>query len=224
MTDVLELSSEEKSLYNLHLKVSKTQQNKPFRYRKQFDSVDDKTRIAVKKLASFLKRFSHIKAEEFIVAPYKVYPDETYFSLDFYNTLKATKAYTLYQQQIIHQDIDSSLQLSNILESLKFIQNFCIKKNIQLNSYLLEQSDKLPSFIIHLKEHKINFYVLYGFKNFTKVLKQIDLELLKFILGDETVNQMLLCKNKLFLSKKAYPLIINGLQKVHEKLKKEVDL
>lgn len=218
MSDPLELTLYEQQLYNIHLKISKIHRNLPFKYRKDFSSLDDKTKATIKKISIFLQKFKHIKPEEFIVAPYKIYQDEEYFDLQYYTTLKATKAYTLYQTKKLQEDIDSTSQLKSIVDSLQFIQEFCKNNNLQLTDYLTHYTDKLPSFILHLKEHHINLYTLYGFKDFPKIIQKTDFDLLTFILGEDVVNHIDACKSKLFLSKKAYPLITSGLQKIHKNL------
>jgi len=221
MSDGLELTKYEELIYNTHLRVSRTRQSKPFRYRKDFTSIDDKTKIYLKKISLFLEKFEHIKLDEFIVAPYEIYKDENYFELDYYTTLKATKAYTLFQTSKLYESPDSEYHLNNIIESLNFIQKFCKQHELKLAHYLKHCPDKVPSFFIHLKEHKVNIYTLLGFKDFTKELRGIDAELAKFILGEELYNRVDTSRTKLFGSQKALPLISKGLQIIEKKLEEK---
>jgi hypothetical protein len=220
MPDILQLSKFEEHIYNTHLKISRQHKNLPFKYRKDFGNVSDKTKAALKKISLFLQKFEHIKLEDFILAPYKIYKDEDFFDITYYTTLKATKAYSLYQNSLLYEDPDSLQQINNIVESLKYLQSFCQNKHITLDQYLTYQEDKLPCFLVHLKEHKVNLYTLLGLKNFIKEFSKIDAELTKFILGEETYNRVQTNKNKLLSSKKAFSLITQGLLKINENLKK----
>lgn len=220
MPDILDLSKFEEQIYNTHLKASRTHKGLPFRYRKDFSSLDDKTKSNLKKISLFLTKHKHINLDEYINAPYKVYQDEDFFDLEYYITLKAVKAYSLYYRQLLNESPDSTAQLHYIVRSLKFIQDFCRDKAIQLPAYLKHTEDKTPSFLLHLKDHKVNIYTLLGFKNFIKELKSNDIELIRFIVGDELIDRVDLCNNKLLLSKKARELIMKGFNKIERNLKK----
>jgi hypothetical protein len=219
MSDILELSKFEEQIYNIHLRSARTRKSLPYKFRKDFSSLDDKTRSTLKKIANFLRRHSHINLEEFISAPYKIYKDEEFFNLEYYATLKAVKAYTLYHNSMLYENPDNEEQLQNIVKSLKYIQEFCKANNIALTDYLKHMSDKLPSFFIHLKEHHVSLYTLLGFNNFAKEFRSIDIETAKFILGEEFINRIEVCKTKLFSSEKAMKVITLGLQRVEEHLK-----
>ena len=80
------ITEREKFIYNTYLRVHRTKQNKPFRYRKQFDDFqDNENYIHVKKLGAFFKKFSHIEPEVFFNAPYNLYPDDnSIYDLKFY--------------------------------------------------------------------------------------------------------------------------------------------
>jgi len=220
MSEYLNLSKFEEMLYNTHLKVSRQHKNLPFKYRKDFASLDEVTRSTVKKIGFFLKKFPYISMEDFFIAPYKVYSDEDYFDLNYYTSLKATKAYMLYQNKKLLADPDSPDQLQGIVDSLKYISNFCKENAIDLNGYLKYCPESVPSFIVHLKEHKVNLFTLLGFNGFCSEIKKLDNELLRFILGNEVLDNIELCKTKLFSSKKALALITAGLNKIQKNLKK----
>jgi hypothetical protein len=218
MSDVLELTEFEQLIYNTHLKVSRLQKKLPFKYRKDFTSLDDVTRKNLKKIAIFLNNFKQIKLDDFLIAPYEIYKDESYFDLSYYTTLKATKAYTIYQNNKINEDIDGEKQLSYIAQSLIFIQTFCIDNNLTLDNYLTHKTEKIPSFILHLQEHKVNIFTLLGFTDFTKQLSKNEPELIKFILGEMLYNSIPKLKVKFLGSTKAFPLVTTGLQRIQKKL------
>ena len=174
----------DKLIYNTFLKTSRQSSKLPFKYRKDFSKLDESTFIHIKKLASFFKKFPNIKLDEFFSAPYKIYSDESYFPLEFYISLKATKAYTLVQKQVAMADPDCEEQIKFIKTSLVFIYNFCKSKNTSFNNYIIHKTNNEFSFIIHLKERNISIYSLFGFDNFEKAFKSREAEVLKFILGD----------------------------------------
>jgi hypothetical protein len=218
MLDIEELTDFDKNLYNIHLRTSRQRLNQPFKYRKDFSNLDAEKILQLKKLSLFFSRFKHIKPEEFFTAPYSLYADENYFDLGYYNSLKAVKAYTLYQKKLITLDPDSNEQLINIQSSLQFILSFCRENNLTLDKYLEHMAGITPSFLLHLKEHNINIYTLFGFRSFGKEAFQLDSETVRFIIGDDLYNQIDSLRTKLFASKKASLLVSQGLQKIQTKL------
>jgi hypothetical protein len=211
------LSDYERLIYNTHLRISRSKKGLPFKYRKDFNNLDNIYINSLKKIAIFLSKFPHIKLEDFIKAPYEIYLDEQHFELDYYTTLKATKAYTLYQKRIESMDPDTEEQLKNIIESLKFISLFCKEINIDTENYINHISGTSPSYILHLKEHRINVYTLFGFSNFERSIRAFDQDLLKFVLGEEFLNNFSNFRLKFFSSKTAKKLVELGLQKIKSK-------
>lgn len=210
----LELSEHERYIYNTHLRITRKQKNKPYNSKKDFSDISEITWTYLKKISAFLKKFPHIKLDEFILAPFIVYPDEQYFSLEYYTTLKATKAYTVYKNTQQHRDPDNSDQLKNTVESLKFISLFCKDRSLAIAEYLNHKTGNIHSFILHLKEHRINVYSLFGFFDFERILRQNDTELLKFILGENFLNNLPTFRIKYFASKKSKKLVELGIQKI----------
>ena len=63
------MTNYEKTIYNTYLRVTRTAQNKPFRYRKNFDNFEDtKNYMYVKKLAMFFKNYKHVDPDIFFQA------------------------------------------------------------------------------------------------------------------------------------------------------------
>jgi hypothetical protein len=214
MPESLELTEFEKNIYNVHLRITRQQLNQPFKYRKDFSSLDEQKVVQLKKLSLFFSRFKHIKIEDFIVAPYKLYTDEDHFDLNYYITLKATKAYALYQKKLLFADPDSDEQLQNIKTSLQFILTFCRENNLTLDKYITHKEAITPSFILHLQEHNVNVYTLLGFQSFSKEFFQLDSDTMRFILDEELYDQIDNFRVRLFASKKALILVTQGLQKI----------
>jgi hypothetical protein len=211
------LTEFEKYIYNTHLRISRSKKGLPFKYRKDFDHLNDTYINSLKKISIFLAKFPHIKLENFIKAPYEIYSDQDHFDLDYYTTLKATKAYTLYEKRIETLDPDSEEQLSNIIEALKFISAFCFKNNMLIDNYIEHQTNSTQSYILHLKEHRINVYTLFGFSNFEQNIRNINNELLGFILGEDFTSNLSGFRFKFFTSKKAKRLVELGIEKLKNK-------
>ena len=82
----------EQSVYNTWLSTIKQQNNKPYKLRKDFTTLDDKSKNCVIKIAMKLKRLK-ISPQEFFVAPFKFWDDTTHMPLTFYTTQKALIAW-----------------------------------------------------------------------------------------------------------------------------------
>lgn len=178
-----DITQEEKTIYNTFLVASKKSKNKPFKLRQDFTKVTDEIYIALKKLGAFFKNNKNISLNDFFWAPYEVYSKEEYFDLNFYNTRKAIIAYTQYLRQKETQDADSEACINDCKVGLKNIYNFCVEHNICLNSYKQLNNTSIPTFLVHLKEHKINFYILHGL-SIEQQIKKIEPELLNFYCKD----------------------------------------
>ena len=211
------VSEFEQHIYNTHLRISRQKKNLPFKYRKDFDFLDAVYANSLKKIAIFLSKFNHIKLEDFIKAPYVIYPDENYFELEYYTTLKATKAYTLYQQKLLTISPDSQDQLENIKNSLLFISSFCKEQNILIDDYINHKTNDTFSFLLHLKEHRVNVYCLFGFNSFDKNIKSVDSDLLSFIIGNDLLVNLSTFRTKYFNSNKARTFVELGIQKITQK-------
>ena len=70
---------------------------------------------------------------------------------------------------------------------------------------------------MHLKNHDICLYVLFGFPEFEKRLKSRDAEIIKFILGEEIYNNIPVFRTKLYNSKNACKLVELGIKKIINK-------
>lgn len=212
-----------KFIYNTYLKISRKRQNKPFRFRENWDDFEkSKNYLPVLRLKNFFDRNVTVNIEDFFISPYEVYEEEAFYDLDFYNTLSAVKVYTIYCNKRNQIDVDSELQIENILRGLKFMENFCTSKSILLSEYLtyFEPQATVNSFIIHLKEKNISVYNLFPFKNFEKIFSSIDFDSLKFILND-IPSKLSIFRAKFYSSKKGRLIAIKGLKLIEQNIKKQ---
>lgn len=205
-------------IYNTYLKVSRSQNQKPFRYRKNFENFENEAGyLPSLKLKNFFTRHPEIKIEDYFIAPYIVFSEtnDKFFDLSFYNTQQAIKVYTLYSRKIMLEDPDSELQLEKITNGLKFIKNFCISKKIPLKEYLNYKSEKVHDFLIHLSNKEITIYNLFPLKNLDKQLKLYDYELLSFILKDLS-SRIAYFRTRFSASNHAKQLSTQGLKKIEK--------
>lgn len=216
------ITQEEKDIYNAYLVVTRRSQGKPYRKRENFDGFDESNNyVYIKKLSLFFSRYTHVDIEDFFKAPFEVYPtrDDTY-DLSFYASRKALKIYTLYQTKKEEEPPDSTNQLYFIKNSLNFILKFCRNNKITLNNYIYHKTEEQYSFILHLKERKISFYVLFGFVEAINIIKTIDKNILEFMFKD-IYNKLEIYRKKYNNSTKAKFLVVKGLEKIQDSLTTE---
>ncbi len=156
------INDKEKYIYNSFLKISRTVKNKPYNFRQNFSTLDNTTCLYLKKLSSFFSTYQNISFDDFFIAPYKVYEREEYFDLHFFCTRRALKCYTEYIKQRETSDTESDNTIEFCKECCKHIYKFCKEQELTLNTYKTAISGTTPIVLQHLKDHKINFYVLHG--------------------------------------------------------------
>lgn len=212
----------EKNVYNTFLRISRTKQGLPFKYRKKFDNFEDSEHyFFVKKLSLFLEKFPQINLEDFLNAPYEIYPDhQDFYDLRFYLTPKATRVYGLYMKKKDNESPDSDMHIKRIKESLLFIFQFCRDSNISLDDYTSHKTNDIKSFIVHLQERKISIYTLFGFNNFEHHLSTCPKERLKFTLGENFVSNVAHYKLRYYNSNKAKNICEEGIHKIKNHCKR----
>jgi hypothetical protein len=209
----MKLSEEQKRIYNTHLATSRRMREKPYRSRKDFEKLDDDKTISLEKLDKMFNSYSNINIQMFFEAPYFLYQDVEYFDLDYFTTQKAKKDYTQYIKQIQTMSPDSEESLKRLIQGLKYISNFCKQHDLTLEEYVAYSEKNIPSMLEHLKNHKINFYVLHalGVSKFN-----IENRILEFMFSDfwktfqKTKNMYYGSSKMKVLAKKAINKIKNG--------------
>jgi hypothetical protein len=212
---MIDMTDFQKRIYNSHLAISRKMRDKPFRIRKDFSDMDQTKLDRLASLERFFNSYQNIKIDDYFAAPYVIFEDDDYFDLDFYLTSKAKKAYSQYMKKIEMDDPDSESSLNRLVDSLKFVKNFCKEKNLTLKEYPLYIEDALPNMIDHLKNHHINMYALHAL-GVTKI--EVENRILDFIFSDfwitfqKTKNKFYLSRKMRDFSKKAIDKITNQLQ------------
>jgi hypothetical protein len=210
------MKDEEKNCYNLHLRISRSLRNEPFKLRKDFNDFENDLKYDyIKRLVVFFNKYNYINVEDFFKAPYVMYKDEKYFSLDYFLTQKAVKAYYLYNLYLQNLQPDSNEQLEFIKKSLKFILDYCKKENIKIDDYITykEKDSLIYSWVLHIKEHKICIYVLFNFPNFQYILYNIPKDEQELFLS-EIINSYATFKMRYNSSKYAKTFIFQGFKKL----------
>jgi len=200
----------QKRIYNSHLAISRKMRDKPFRIRKDFSDMDQTKLDRLASLERFFNSYQNIKIDDYFSAPYVIFEDDDYFDLDFYLTSKAKKAYSQYMKKIEMDDPDSESSLNRMVDSLKFVKNFCREKNLTLKEYPLYIEGALPTMIDHLKNHHINMYALHAL-GVSKI--EVENRILDFIFSDFWITFQK-TKNKFYLSKKMKEFSKQAIDKV----------
>lgn len=205
----------EKLIYNKYLSISRSKQNKPYRYRKDFKNFDqDPQYYYVKKLSHFFSKFSHVDIDTFFESPYHIYEDQ-WFDLKYYTSQRALKVYTLYLQRTRLSPPDSDEQLFGIKKSLEYIVRFCDKEDISIDNYVDHMTNNINTCILHLKQCNVTVYTLLGFDNFSNIINKSDPDVLKFTLGD-IFDSFTDFRNKFIKSSLAKKLTRRGISKIKE--------
>ena len=179
----MSLTELEKTIYNQHLIVSRIAKNKPFKLRQNFDNIDDKSYIILKKLATLFENNRSVSIQDFFKAPYEHYADVDYFDLQFYITSKAIKCYSFYKKKLETLSPDCEANIVKCKQCCTFIFRYCKEKNLTLNEYKTINSGTTPLILQHLRDHNINFYVIHGLEC-DRILRSVEPDLLEFFITD----------------------------------------
>jgi len=207
------VTNQEKNLYNTFLRISRTSQNKPFSYRKDFSTLDESSLLYTKRIYNLLSKYRHIKAEAYFLAPYKVYPNKEYFPLEFYAKMGGVSAYTMYMRQVQEMKPDSEEQLNFIAESLQFIGSHCIRNNISLDEYPTFKTGVTYDWMKQIKKHEISIYALMEFSKVGDIIGSAQEDEKELFLGDIGVD-FGHYRSKYIQSKTAKTLVREGTKRI----------
>jgi hypothetical protein len=181
----------QKYIYNTYLKISRSVKGLPYRFRLDFSNFEeDKNYVTIIKLSNFFNAHKSVNPELFFKAPYEIYDKNETFYLDFYLSARAAKTYTLYLNQIKDSDPDDRKQLDFIVNSARFVYNFCKESNIKVIDYPRHMPASTPSYLQHLLQCNVSIYFLFSFPDFEKNLRSFDWELIKFLLGEDFFSKL----------------------------------
>ena len=101
-----------------------------------------------------------------------------------------------------------SQTIEKVKTSLNFIQEYCKDKNLKIKDYITFKEQTYNIFLKHLKERRINFFILFCF-SFENELKGMDKETRSMF--NENLNNINYLRTKLYTSSKC-KIIINHIK------------
>jgi hypothetical protein len=208
----------QQKIYNDYLRISRTARGQQWRPRKDFSDIDASNTLHCARLERFFQKFPQINPEDFFLAPYLIYPDEKNIGLDFFTTQKAINTYSIYNKQKEQESPDAPDQLEFILNSAKFIGNFCAENKLQLSDYIDHKIGISYAFTIHYKNKKVSIYSLLYFQKFEKnvYLLEPDERMLFFNSSSPDFTKF---KTRFIISTKAKSLIQTAFKRIDSYLK-----
>lgn len=115
-------------------------------------------------------------------------------------------------KKIETDDPDSESSLKRLVDSLRFIKNFCKERGLTLEEYPVYMEESIPNMIEHLKNHHINMYALHAL-GVSKI--EVENRILDFIFSDFWITFQK-TKNKFYLSKKMKELAKQAIIKIKQ--------
>lgn len=214
------ISEKEKYIYNTYLRVHRSKQNKPFKYRRDFSKFDETEHfVYIKRLGNFFNKFNHINIDKFFGAPYGLYPDDnSIYDLRFYASPRAIKVYSLYLKSLDQSDPDSEHHIQYVKDSLLYIYKYCLAKNINVNEYINEKSGDIPTFILHLRDRYISIYSVIGIDTFDLIMHRIPNDRLNFTVGENFISQLDNFRTQYKISTKLKTITEKGIKQINKLL------
>jgi len=206
----------EEIIYNTHLRVSRSRQDKPYKLRKDFSDFESNGNYGyVKKLSLFFNKFPHIKMSEFFEAPYIIYPEGSnqYYDIKFYTTPKAIKLYGMFVKQKDTETPDSDYNLQFIKDSMLFIFQFCRDNGITISDYISHTTGKANTFVMHLRERKVSTYALFGFEKFGHMTSDT-ISMMELALGEGIEERLAIARTRYYNSTKAKAITKEAIAKL----------
>lgn len=210
------MSSVEKVVYNTFLKVSRSAQDRPYKYRRNFDDFEDHTDYPyVQKLGKFFKKFPNIKIEQFFRAPYTAYLDNSdYYDLKFYTTPKATRLYGVYIEKLNSQSPDSEYHIKWIKSSLLFMFQFCRDNKLSFNEYTNHMTGDIHTVLLHVRDKNVSPYAVFGVKDLGTIIENYQSDFLDFIAGKDFMERVDLYRSRYYNSSNAKSVTVQGISKL----------
>ncbi len=177
------VTEREKAIYNSYLYATRSAQGKPTRFRKDFSKLKDADFVALKKLSAFFVKHNHINYRDWFAAPFSVYNKDEYFDLKFFNSRKALKCYSIYMKDREVSNPDSDENVEVMKDGFRYVAKYCIEHNLTLDQYRVNFTNNMPTCLLHLQEHRLNFYTLHALEVET-IIKTVERDVLDFIVKD----------------------------------------
>jgi len=177
------VSEQEKQIYNSYLFASRSAKGQPTKFRKDFSKLKDQDFVSLKKLGNFFKKHNNINYRDWFIAPFEIYSKDEYFDLQFFNTRKALKCYSMYMKEKEVSNPDNEESITTLKEGLKFIATYCKRNSLTIDEYRTAYSQNMPTALVHLQEHRITFYLLHALE-IDRAIRDVEQDVLNFIVPD----------------------------------------
>ena len=177
------VTEREKDIYNSYLYATRTAQGKPTRFRKDFSKLKDEDFVALKKLSAFFVKHNHINYRDWFAAPFSVYSKDEWFDLRFFNSRKALKCYSIFMKEKEVSNPDSDDNIEVLKDGFRYVAKFCIRNNLTIDEYRVHMTNNMPTCLLHLQEHRLNFYTLHALE-VESIIKTVEKDVLEFIVKD----------------------------------------
>lgn len=204
----------EKQIYNQYLIAIRSSQNKPFKIRKNFDTLSQEKVAICRKISSKLSQYPNINIKDFFNAPFAECKDQR-IDLSFYATSRAISSYVRYMKHIETLDPDDLESLTRARDSLLFIDSYCKRYKMSSDEYFQQKIDSQFACLLHLRERKIWIYPLISFRAFDRILIDCDKDIIKLMHGEDFFDKVDFARNRYIRSNKCKLLV----QKIKNKLK-----
>lgn len=184
----LEITDFDKRVYNMWLSSVRKHSNKPFRKRVNFNDFENhKSFPFLKKLSHLFIKTPHLFRYEFFDAPYFVDKTRKYYDLKYYSSFKAISNFSSYISKL---ENDPNNILSNILNSFKFIYNFCLEKNLRLSDYAFYKSIAYNDCLKHIKDHYVSPYIIFCIPELHSLIVNLEDDIYKLYYGDMNLEEL----------------------------------
>jgi hypothetical protein len=202
----------QKLIYNFYQSAYCNHNGKFYKFRQDFDDIDQSVQLKLEKLEKFFTKYDTINPKYYFQSPYKIWGDKHY-DWDFFLSRKALQVYSLFKYKLVHSGPDSQYNLEQVIESLKFLKGFCKDNNISINNYINSKSGANYDFLTHLSNGKISIYILFYFDDFRMIFSDIMGDDKNFIFGDLYSDWDIMYR-KYMNSEKCKKLVQKGVDKI----------
>lgn len=156
------LNETEQKIYNIYLRAQAENYKRPYKARKDFSKMREKDILQLQKLRIFFDNYKDVNPFQYFRAGFK-YETGVYPTLEYFNSLKAVRMYTLHMREKYSEDVDNHESIKDFKDGILFIYNFLIENDITLGEYKICVNDiGVPWVIIHLKRQNISFYHIHA--------------------------------------------------------------
>lgn len=168
------LTEKQKQIYNLYLRAFRINNNQPFKPKKNFSDIETNAEklTSLQKIEKVFCKYPAFFNKIYFDAPYKIYNDEKkYYSLKFYGSQKGISTCIAYYKVLLQSNPEEQFEF--LKDSYKFIGRYCEEKHIPLELYSSYCSVSQNDCLLHLKEHKISWYVIFSLPGFYELIHNL---------------------------------------------------